>query len=50
MNNGAMKVEENMLIKGNVRGVTKAEAGNSVLNIQITAQGNAASNIGVFPS
>lgn len=45
-----MNVEENMLIKEEFKGVKKAEAGNSVLNIQITAQGNAASNIGVFLS
>lgn len=45
-----MKVEENMLVKGDFKGVTKAEAENSVVNIRITAEGNAASNISAFPS
>lgn len=45
-----MKVEINMLANGDFKGVTKAEAENSVLIIPITAQRNAASNNGALPS
>lgn len=40
MNSVVWKVEENMEVKGVFKGVTKAEAENSVLNIPMTAQGS----------
>lgn len=39
INDVALKVEENRLVKGDFEGVTKAEAENSVLNKPIPAQG-----------